>query len=353
MCIEDVSIEQILSRAPDGALGSAVSALIAVGGEIVFERHSGVTRRWDAPDAPTTGAGEPVTAATRFDLASVTKPIVGAALIGELNARGLDPTLPAAELLPEFEDRRWRSTTVAQLLGHTAGLPAEWLDRDPDPEARRFRAGSRPEFPAGAVHRYSCVGYIWAGLAVEALAGAGLDEVVRQRVLDPIGMRSTGFRPAAELRQSIAATEFQPGRGLVHGEVHDETAAALGGVSGNAGLFATGHDLLRFAEALRTGGEIDGTRVLPEVVADALVTPLPLPDDPGFGQALGPRLDEEWMRGLGPHVAGHTGFTGTAFATEPGGERSVVLLSNRVHPTRSSNEVRDVRARVADAASRM
>ena len=201
----EVSIEEILSRAPDGALGSAVSALVAVGGEIVFERHSGVTRRWDAPGAPTTVAGTPVTEATRFDLASVTKPIVAAALVGELHARGLDPTLRVAELLPEFEDRRWRSTTMAQLLGHTAGLPAEWFDRDPDPAARRFCAGSRPESPAGAVHRYSCVGYIWAGLAVEALAGAALDEVVRRRVLHPLGMRSTGFRPTAELRPSIAA----------------------------------------------------------------------------------------------------------------------------------------------------
>lgn len=353
MRFEEASIEEIVGRAPAGALGSAVTAIAAVGGEVVFEHHSGVTRRWDAPRVPTTAATTPVTSATRFDLASVTKPIVAAALIGELHARGLDATLPAAELLPEFDDLRWRSTTVAQLLGHTSGLPAEWLDRDPDPEARRFRAGARPELPAGAVHRYSCVGYIWAGLAAGALAGTPLDVVVRRRVLDPLGMRSTGFRPAAALQPSIAATEFQSGRGLVHGEVHDEAAAALGGVSGNAGLFGTGRDLLRFAEALRTGGEIDGARVLPAAVADALVTPLPLPDDPGFGQALGPRLDEDWMRGLGPRVAGHTGFTGTAFATEPGGLRSVVLLSNRVHPTRSSNEVREVRARVVDAVSRL
>ncbi|MFC9561317.1 serine hydrolase domain-containing protein [Agromyces sp. NPDC056965] len=351
MRFESASIEEIVDHVPDGVLGSAVSVLVAVDGEVVLEHHSGVTRRWDAPGAPNPLAAIPVTTATRFDLASVTKPIVAAALVGELHSQSIDTTLPAAELLPEFEDRRWRATTVAQLLGHTAGLPAEWFDRDPDPGARRFRAGARPERPAGAAHRYSCVGYIWAGLATEALAGAPLDEVVHRRVLGPLGMDSTGFRPAAELRPSIAATELQPTRGLVHGEVHDETAAALGGVSGNAGLFATGRDLLRFSEALRTGGEIDGSRVLPPAVAAALVTPLPLPDDPGFGQALGPRLDEDWMRSLGPRVAGHTGFTGTAFATEPGGRRSVVLLSNRVHPTRSSNDVREVRARVIDAAS--
>lgn len=349
---EGAPIEEIVDRAIGSALGSAATVLVAVDGEVVLEHHAGTTRLWDAPGAPATVDAAPATAATRFDLASITKPIVAAALLGELHAQALDATLPAAELLPEFGDRRGRTTTLAHLLGHTAGLPAEWFDRDPDPDARRFREGARPDTAAGISHRYSCVGYIWAGLATESLAGAPLDDVVHRQVLEPLGMHSTGFRPAPELRASIAATEFQPGRGLVHGEVHDETAAALGGVSGNAGLFATGRDLLRFAEALRTGGEIDGVRVLPANVAAALATPLQLPDDPGYGQALGPRLDEDWMRGLGPQVAGHTGFTGTAFAAEPGGRRSVVLLANRVHPARSSNEVREVRARVVSAASR-
>jgi CubicO group peptidase (beta-lactamase class C family) len=353
MGFEEVSVEEVVGRAIDGPLGSAATVLVAIDGEVVVEHSAGATRRWDSPGVPTTVAGAQVTAATRFDLASVTKPIVAAALLAELDARSLDATLPAAELLPEFRERRWRDTTLAHLLSHTAGFPAEWLDRSSDPGARRFRAGARPEIAAGTAHQYSCVGYIWAGFAAEALANAPLDEVVRRRILEPLDMRSTGFRPDAALRSSIAATEHQPGRGLVHGEVHDETAAALGGVSGNAGLFATGRDVLRFAEALRTGGELDGSRLLPTAVAAALVTPLPLPDDPGYGQALGPRLDEGWMRGLGPRVAGHTGFTGTAFATEPGARRSVVLLANRVHPTRASNAVQEVRTRVIDAAARL
>ncbi|MCM3657983.1 beta-lactamase family protein [Agromyces mediolanus] len=350
MRCETVTIGGLVDEALGAGIGSGASVVLAVDGSPIVDHHAGTVRRWDAPGVASTTEHPPVGPSTRFDLASVTKPIVAAALLAELTDRGLDASLPAAELLPEFREPALRTVRIAELLSHTAGFAPEWHDREADPGAGRFRAGARPVAPGGTGHRYSCVGFIWAGLAAEALAGAPLDAVVRDRVLEPLGMRDTGFRPHPGLRGRIAATEWQPGRGLVHGEVHDETAAALGGVSGNAGLFGTAADLLRFAEALRTGGT-GGPGLAPAVI-EALTTPVALPDDPGFRQALGPRLDEPWMRGLGPATAGHTGFTGTAFATEPGGRRSLVVLLNRVHPTRESEAIHAFRARVARAAGR-
>lgn len=345
-------IQRIVDDAIARGAASAASVLVAIDGRVEVEHHTGTTRRWDAPGRPTAVPGPPVRATTRFDLASVTKPVVAAALLTELDARGLSASLPASRLLPEFDRPRTRKTTLSHLLSHTAGFAPEWFDRAADPGARRFRSGPLPKVSDGSAHLYSCVGYIWAGLAAEALADAPLDEVVRRRVLEPLGMNDTGYRPDASLRDRIAATEWQPDRGMVHGEVHDETSAALGGVSGNAGLFGTAHDLMRFAEALRTGGMLDGERVLAPAVAAALVTPIDLPDGPDYGQALGPRLGENWMRGLGERVAGHTGFTGTAFVTEPGGRYSVVFLANRVHPTRFPDEMRALRTRVVDRAVR-
>jgi CubicO group peptidase (beta-lactamase class C family) len=341
----------------DGAF-SAAAVLVAVDGDTVLAHAAGSLKAWAAPGVPASvfepGGAAPATSVdSRFDLASVTKPIVAAALLAELDARGLGPGLAVAELLPEFREPALREVTIAHLLGHTAGFPAEWFDRDPDPGGARFRAGARPAASVGSEHRYSCVGYIWAGFAAEALAEAPLDRVVRARVLDPLGMSQTGFRPEAALRNSIAATEFQPGRGLVHGEVHDETAWALGGVSGNAGLFGTAGDLLRFAEPLRCGGRLDGRQVLPATVVSALTTPVAAPGLTEYRQALGPRIGEAWMRGLGEHATGHTGFTGTAFATQPGGRRSVVFLTNRVHPTRSSTEILTLRGRVVEVAARL
>jgi len=350
-------VSALLDAALERGAFSAAVALVAEDGRIVGRHTAGVVRAWDAPGRPATPPGPPVDLDTRFDLASLTKPIVAAALLAELEQHGLDDGLPVAELLGEFREPALRTTSIRHLLTHTAGFVAEWRDRAPDPLMRRFRARSRPQEPAGAVHRYTCVGYLWAGLAAEALAGERLDAVVRRRVLGPLGMRSTGFLPARELLPHIAATEHQPGRGLVHGEVHDETASALGGVCGNAGLFGTGPDVLRFAEAVRTGGLLDGARVLSAAVADRLVTPVELPTDPGYGQAAGLRLDERWTRAwVGSSAApgararattaGHTGFTGTAFATEPGGRRSLVLLTNRVHPARTSTELLALRADV-------
>ncbi|MCR2799690.1 serine hydrolase domain-containing protein [Microbacterium sp. zg-Y818] len=342
-------IDAVLRAGLDDGVFPAAALLIAIDGEVVAEHAVGRTRAWDAEGAPAAEAWPEADAATRFDLASITKLVTAATLLTLLHERGGDASLPVAQVLPEFAEPSLQNVTVAHLLSHTAGFPPEWHDRSPDPGAARFRTGARRVDAPGA-HRYSCVGYIWAGLAAEALGGASLDVLAERCVLAPLGMRESGFRPPAVLRDRVAATEFQtdPARGMVQGEVHDETAWALGGVAGNAGLFGTARDLLRLAEALRLP---PGDSALPASVARAMTTPVAVADD-GYGQALGPRIDETWTGGLRRPTVSHTGFTGTAVATEPRGRRSVVFLTNRVHPQRTSAEpIQAMRRRVTDAAA--
>ncbi|QEO14950.1 beta-lactamase family protein [Agromyces intestinalis] len=332
---------------------SAATLLIAVDGEIVEEHAAGITRRWDAPGIEASSPGSKTDASTRFDLASITKLVTAATLLGLIDERGADPSLPAAEVLPEFAaDPALRAITLRHLLSHTAGMPPEWFDREADAGAVRFRAGARPTAAPDTVHAYSCVSYIWAGLAAEAIGGEPLDRLARRLVLDPLGMTETGYRPDPALVPRIAATEYQaePPRGLVHGVVHDETAWALGGVVGNAGLFGTARDLLRLAEALRLP---PGDSALPAAVVRWMTTPVDVPGEPGYRQALGPRLDDAWTAAwTSPAgVAGHTGYTGTAVATEPGGRRSVVFLTNRVHPERTSLEILALRRQIAAAVA--
>ncbi|NLP83239.1 beta-lactamase family protein [Microbacterium sp. CFH 90308] len=339
--------ELLESGASRGVYGAA-AVVIAVDGEIAVEHSAGRTRVWNAPGEPAAEPGAAVDATTRFDLASVTKLVTAATLLTLLDERGADPSIPVGEFLPEFRQASLQAITVADLLSHTAGFPAEWLDRAPDPGSVRFRAGARPVEEPGRSHRYSCVGYIWAGLAAETLGAASLDVLAERHVLEPLGMHDTGYRPAVDQHARVAATEHQPGRGLVHGEVHDETAWALGGVAGNAGLFGTARDLLKLAEALRLP---PGESALAPAVVRAMTTPSAIAGD-DYRQALGPRIDEEWMRGLRSPAVGHTGFTGTAVAAEAGGRRSVVFVSNRVHPLRGSTEpIQAMRCRVADAAA--
>ena len=329
------ALEALVSGLIEPEQGSAAVLLAARSGRVTRAIALGATRSWDAPGVPAP-APRPVDLDTRFDLASITKAFTAAALLAELDRLGRDPSFLLADALPEFREPRYRALTVAHLLSHTAGFPAEWHDRDPDPDAARFRATSRPVLPPGTVHRYSCVGFIWAGILAAELAGEPLDSLVARRVLDPLGLADTGYRPAAAERTGIAATEYQPGRGLVQGVVHDETAFAFGGVSGNAGLFGTAPDLLRFAEALRRH---ETSSLGPRVTA-WLTEPVTVPGGTtrpaGHFPTLGLRSDDVWMSALPARTVGHGGFTGTAFLTEPCGERSLVLLTNRVHPLRPS-----------------
>lgn len=361
--------ELLASALAEGRLGgSGAVVAVAVAGEVVSEAVVGSTM---LPSPAGEGrAGAPplaVTTSTLYDVASITKLFTAAALLLELDARGLDASLPVAEVLPEFRTGAARGVAVRDLLAHTAGFAPDWRAVGavtPAAAREQFRR-TRPVGDPGRGHRYSCIGYIWAGLLLEELAGDGLDAVVASRVAAPLGLTSTGFRPAASHRGGIAATEVQPGRGLVHGQVHDEAAWALGGVAGNAGLFSTAPDLLRFAEALRTGGMLDGRRVLPAGVVAAMTSPTV--EGPGYGQALGPRIDEAWMlppqghhrvghssvghSSVGHSRVGHTGFTGTSLVTEPGGEVSIVFLSNRVHPSRNGPDIAAVRTAVSRAAA--
>ncbi|MGD8165761.1 serine hydrolase domain-containing protein [Herbiconiux sp. P16] len=359
-------IAHLLEEATRGAFPacSAAVVLVSSGGRIVVSEARGTLARVaDDQGAVHEFAGVPASVDTLFDLASITKLFTAAALLTVLDEQGLGSGFRVADALGEFRRGALSTVTAAELLGHTAGWPAEWTDPCTEDAAwARFRSGP-PSDPPGRVHRYSCVSYLWAGLLAESLSGEGLDAVVSRTVLEPLGLRDTMFRPGRELRGRIAATEFQrmPDRGLVHGEVHDETAWALGGVTGNAGLFGSASDLLVFGEMLRNGGRHEGRQVLPEAVVAAMTTDqldtlgLPAERRPAYGQALGPRVgDTEWMGPFaGRGAIGHTGFTGTSLIVEPGGDRSIVFLTNRVHPTRHRSDIRQLRLRVADAVVRL
>ncbi|WP_104081048.1 serine hydrolase [Cryobacterium sp. Y11] len=335
--------------APTPAFSGAV-VIAAVNGEVAIRECVGTIARW-SDDLGTDWPGQTasISTDTRFDLASLTKIATAATLLAALAEHGLNSRIRVAELLPELSSEM----TAHHLLSHTAGWPAEWLDHDPGNDAwARFR--SLPALnPPGEVYRYSCVSYVWAGLAIESLTGERLDVAMTRLLLAPLGMTQTGFNPAPHLLATTAATEFQPGRGLVHGVVHDETAWALGGIAGNAGLFGAATDVLLLAEALRTGHPSLVSR--DEMTTDQLRFYPGLRNRPAYGQALGPRVaDRQWMGALADTGAiGHTGFTGTSLVTQPGGIHSVVFLSNRVHVSRHTTDLSILRGHVADTVAKL
>jgi CubicO group peptidase (beta-lactamase class C family) len=182
-------------------------------------------------------------------------------------------------------------------------------------------------------------------------------------------MSSTGYLPPAGWRDRIAPTEMDPWRGRVlRGEVHDENAAIMDGVSGHAGLFASAEDLLTFAEWVmeqadgRSGGQaVEHSRSIGAVnrptdrptVRSSVVQEFTRRQDlvPGSSRALGwdtPSLGGSAGNHLSPHSYGHTGLTGTSLWIDPERRLAIILLSNRVNPTRNNRQWISVRGKIAD-----
>ncbi|MDP4331959.1 serine hydrolase domain-containing protein [Curtobacterium sp. A7_M15] len=356
---------------------SAASAAIAVGGELVVHADAGTLASQAANGACADSACHaPVTRATRFDLASLTKTYSARVLLGLVDDRTLDLDRPIAAHLPEYAaDPLRRTVTLRHLLTHTSGLPATWggwhapmaavLESTPtdapvflgsplqDQDAlRRTLARTALTAPPAQRWEYACTGYNTAMLVAEQATGTRWEDLVRHVVLEPAGLRDTDFAPREAGIVDVARTEHQPRlhRGVIAGDVHDESAWALGGRAANAGLFATTDDVLRWAETIRRGADAATAHSmwddqLPGILRRGTA-------GPSFGASLGLRIGERsWMGPYFPTGRGHTGFTGTSFLVDRERAMSVVLLTNRVHPSRSGPPVTQLRLAVAEIAA--
>ena len=291
---------------------------------------------------------------TVWDMASLTKVIALTSAVMQLTERGqIDLDGPIARYLPEFNGPAKDRVTVRHLLTHSSGLPA-WRPLYKEtytPVAARALAVATPlDTLPGIRMVYSDLGAIILGQIVERVSGERLDDYVVRHVFRPLGMTSTMYRPGAVLLPRIAPTEFDSWRQRhIRGEVHDENAFGLGGVSGHAGLFSTGHDLARFARMYLSGGTLDGVRVLSPQTIRQFTT---VQDSAVSNRALG------WETPNGSNSAGtlmkrpafgHTGFTGTSIWMDPSRDLFVILLTNRVNPTRQNLRIGGVRIALTDA----
>ncbi|HVE78282.1 MAG TPA: serine hydrolase domain-containing protein [Gemmatimonadaceae bacterium] len=293
---------------------------------------------------------------TLWDLASLTKVVVMTTAMMQLVEEGrVSLDAPVQRYLPDWRGAGKERVTVRQVLTHTSGLPA-FIVLPPDVLGRdtvlaRVFAVPLDTVP-GARMVYSDLGATLAGLVVERVTGESLDAYARRRIFRPLGMHETMFRPDPTLLPRIAPTEFDPTLGrLVRGEVHDERARAMGGVSAHAGLFGSAHDLVRFARMYLNGGVVDGVRV---VRGETIALFTRVQDAALSHRALGwetPNRSNSAGTRLSARAFGHTGFTGTSLWIDPAADLFVVLLSNRVNPSRENRRIVTVRPRLADAVA--
>jgi len=299
----------------------------------------------------------PVEVGTLYDLASLTK-VVGltTACMLLVDSGLLELDAPIERYVPTFRGSMKDRVTVRQLLTHSAGLVADLPLYDST--ATRAAALAAVDTttlvaPPGTKYVYSDLSAIVLMQAVERVTGRPFDRFLTGRVFGPVGMSATRFLPPASLRDRIAPTEHDTlfRHRWLRGEVHDESAARLGGISGNAGLFSNALDLSRFAAMLLNGGAWDTVQLMrAETVAEftrrqnipagsTRALGWDTPSDSGYSSA-GAKLSRRSF--------GHTGYTGTSMWMDSERDLFIVLLTNRVNPTRANMAILHVRAHVAD-----
>ena len=289
---------------------------------------------------------------TIYDLASISKVFTATCVMRLIDEHRLQLDDRVERHLAGFGVNGKAEVTVRHLLAHVAGLPdcRLWEDLPTrESRARRIMAVT-PESLPGTAMKYHDTHFIVLGMLIEAIDGGSLDRAMATRILDPLGLQHTRYGPLAGPKAGIAATEDESyvGRGMVRGAVHDENAWALGGVAGHAGLFGTARDLSVFGQMYLNGGTYADVEVLrPETVAEMTRHQIGDLGNRGLGwQVNAP----QYMGGLAsPQTYGHTGFTGTSIVVDPRRDLIVVLLTNRVHPTRHGPDVNLVRHAVAEA----
>jgi CubicO group peptidase (beta-lactamase class C family) len=291
----------------------------------------------------------PVTPATIYDLASLTKVIgLTTATMMLVDSGKLDLDAPVQRYVPAFQGPGKERVTIRNLLTHSSGLPA-WRPLYREATTRETALALVDTTPLlrqpGDTFVYSDLGAMALTQVVEAITSRRLDDFLEARLFGPLGMRSTRFLPPLSWRDRIAPTENDSSfrHRILRGEVHDENAAELGGVSGHAGLFSNAPDLSRFARWLLRLRTIDSLHAREFTHRQGIPA--------GSSRALGwdtPSENSSAGTKMGPNAFGHTGFTGTSMWFDPDRNVFIILLTNRVNPTRANTKILQVRRRVAD-----
>jgi uncharacterized protein YbbC (DUF1343 family)/CubicO group peptidase (beta-lactamase class C family) len=335
------ALAQTFSGAPelDAAIGQAVreeklpGAVVLVGhdGKVVYRKAYGNRVVLPAKEAMTTD--------TVFDIASLTKVVATTSCMMKLVDQGkVSVDERVTTYLPEFQGGS-SPITVRQLMTHFSGLRP---DLDLEPVWSGYQTGIRkaladkPVNPPDAKFVYSDINFILLGEIIRRVSGVPENEFVKQILLDPLGMKNSGYLPAAKVRKLIAPTEMQKDGTILRGVVHDPTARYMGGVAGHAGLFSTAEDLAKFCQMLLDGGTTPDGKRLFAAETIARFTSRHSPAGQPVQRGLGWDIDSPYSGNRGDLFPigsfGHTGFTGTSIWIDPASHTYVILLANSGHP---------------------
>jgi len=353
----------------DQAIQASIANQELPGAVVLIARHGRIAWRKAYGSRAVEPQREAMTLDTIFDLASLTKIVATATSIMILIEQGkVRLADPVVQFIPEMKGADRDAITIEQLLTHVAGfapdfdLREHWTGYD-EAIKRLYREPLRNH--PGARFVYSDINYIALGEVVHRVSGQTLDDFARRNIFVPLGMRDTGFNPAAGLRSRIAPTEQRRGQmnylgdsgenagkegeQWLRGQVHDPTSFRMGGVAGHAGLFSTADNLAIFCQMILNGGAYNGVRILSPMGVATMTRPRAIAEN-GSARGLGWDVATSFSTNKGDLFPlgsfGHTGFTGTSMWIDPASDSFVIFLSNRVHPD-GKGDVGPLRGRVA------
>ena len=330
------SLDSLMRSAIFDSVFPGAQLVIGKDGKVIYDKTFG-RFRYDLNS-------DSVKKTTLYDLASLTKVVAttsAAMLLFDKGKLNLDDKV--VKFLPQFDNNGKGEITIKNLLLHNSGLPAgrrfylksktrkEVLNR-----IMKMKLLSKP----GEKYRYSDIGMIALQQVIEKITGTSLDKFNSENLFSKIGMNRTMFNPPDSLKYECAPTETDTYWRMktVQGEVHDETASLLNGVSGNAGLFSTAEDLGKFAQLLLDNGRYEGLQIFkPETVK--LFTAKHSESGRAYGwDTKSPKGYTSAGKLFSLNSFGHTGFTGTSIWVDKERKLFVILLSNRVYPTRKNRK---------------
>ena len=345
----------------DALMRQAIADTVFPGGVLLVARADAVVF-FEAYGVADTFSGRKMIRNTVFDLASLTKPLATTLSVIRLVSDGkLELDRQLGSILPVFRGTDKSEITIKHLLCHDSGLPdyrpyyESLMKLTPEhriPALQDLLVKEPPIQPAGRETLYSDLGFMILGWLVEHLSGRRLDRFVDEEIYTPLGIQNLFFIDlhSKSRKTQFASTEVCPWRNiLLNGAVHDDNAYAMGGVAGHAGLFGTALEVYRLLSVLLS--DFYGHSA-PRLFETDLLKRFFERQHPG-GRALGfdtPSLaDSSCGQYFSKQSVGHLGFTGTSFWMDLERSVIVILLTNRVHPSRENNRLKAFRPTLHDA----
>jgi CubicO group peptidase (beta-lactamase class C family) len=359
-------IDCAMQEAVDNGVFPGAVLAVRCQGTTVYEKAVG--RLSTIPEGPA------VTSETVYDLASLTKPLATTtATLLFVQRQRIDLEEPIENRLTELCGSAIGKVSLVHLLTHSSGLPGwrpyyEWLEQESSSHETMMDRGQAQAtvlrylgeetliYPPGTRSLYSDLGFMLIGFLLERISGSSLADLCMREVFVPLGAKPLAFLPVLNGRQEggpfgpahpVAATENDPWRKrTLHGEVHDENAFALGGIAGHAGLFGTAGSVLALSSAWLNAYHGTTSLFEPDRVRQFVARRSDIPDSSrAFGWDT-PSVRSNAGTYFSKLSFGHLGYTGTSLWIDPTCRLEVVLLSNRVHPTRRNEAIREFRPRI-------